>query len=105
MPLAQHPHQNSLNENLSSITHQPIPNDKPIAAKNLSGLDWFKKNQSKYPDSSNEIKTPRHGKGYNVLFCDGHVELVPRQILFDPRKSAEIWNNDHLPHQETWFGN
>src|SRR5437870_5556220 len=23
-----------------------------MAAKNLSGLDWFKKNQSKYPDSN-----------------------------------------------------
>jgi prepilin-type processing-associated H-X9-DG protein/prepilin-type N-terminal cleavage/methylation domain-containing protein len=56
-------------------------------------------------DWGNEIKTPRHGKGYNVLFCDGHVELIPRQILFDPKKSAENWNNDHLPHPETWFGN
>jgi prepilin-type processing-associated H-X9-DG protein/prepilin-type N-terminal cleavage/methylation domain-containing protein len=56
-------------------------------------------------DWGNEIKTPRHGKGYNVLFCDGHVELIPRLILFDPKKSAENWNNDHLPHPETWFGN
>jgi len=50
----------------------------------------------------NEIRTPRHGKGYNALYCDGHVELIPRLVLFDPNKSAQKWNNDHQPHPETW---
>src|SRR5262249_19472156 len=54
-------------------------------------------------DSSDEIKTPRHGKGYNVLSCDGHVELISRLVLFDLKKSAQRWNNDHQPHPETWF--
>jgi prepilin-type processing-associated H-X9-DG protein len=50
-----------------------------------------------------EIRTPRHGKGYNVVFCDGHVVLVARPVLFDPSKSAVNWNNDYQPHSETWL--
>src|SRR5579859_2583506 len=50
-----------------------------------------------------EITTPRHGKGYNVLLCDGHVQLVPRVVLFDLTKSAQSWNNDHQSHPETWL--
>jgi prepilin-type N-terminal cleavage/methylation domain-containing protein/prepilin-type processing-associated H-X9-DG protein len=50
-----------------------------------------------------EIKTPRHGKGYNVVFCDGHVVLIERTVLLDPSKSAVNWNNDHQPHPETWL--
>jgi prepilin-type N-terminal cleavage/methylation domain-containing protein/prepilin-type processing-associated H-X9-DG protein len=56
------------------------------------------------PDSSTgEMKTPRHGEGYNVVACDGHVVLVERRVLFDPRKSWQNWNNDHEPHQEFWY--
>jgi prepilin-type N-terminal cleavage/methylation domain-containing protein/prepilin-type processing-associated H-X9-DG protein len=51
----------------------------------------------------NEIKTPRHGKGYNVLCCDGHVQFIPRLVLFDLRKTGQNWNNDHQPHRETWL--
>ncbi|HZR20675.1 MAG TPA: DUF1559 domain-containing protein [Verrucomicrobiae bacterium] len=53
-------------------------------------------------DTPSEIKTPRHGKGHNVLSCDSHVELLPRVVLFDPKKTAVRWNNDHQPHPETW---
>ncbi|PYI89490.1 MAG: hypothetical protein DME26_01145 [Verrucomicrobia bacterium] len=49
-----------------------------------------------------EIRTPRHGKGYNVLFCDGHVSLVKRAAFIDYRRSGRNNNNDHDPHPETW---
>ncbi len=49
-----------------------------------------------------EILTPRHGKGYNVVACDGHVILVERAEWIDPRKTSRNWNNDHEPHPETW---
>ena len=53
-------------------------------------------------DISNEVRTPRHGNGYNTLFCDGHVVLLTRTVLFEPGKSARNWNNDNQPHPETW---
>jgi prepilin-type N-terminal cleavage/methylation domain-containing protein/prepilin-type processing-associated H-X9-DG protein len=45
---------------------------------------------------------PRHGKNYNLLFCDGHITALDPAILFNPNKSAPSWNNDHQPHPETW---
>jgi prepilin-type processing-associated H-X9-DG protein/prepilin-type N-terminal cleavage/methylation domain-containing protein len=44
----------------------------------------------------------RHGKNYNQLFCDGHVAGMSPSVLFDPAKSASMWNNDHQPHPELW---
>lgn len=44
----------------------------------------------------------RHGKNYNALFCDGHVNAMNPWILFDPAQSATLWNADHQPHPETW---
>lgn len=43
----------------------------------------------------------RHGKSYNVVYCDGHVLGIPPLILFNTN-SAPSWNNDHQPHPETW---
>jgi prepilin-type N-terminal cleavage/methylation domain-containing protein/prepilin-type processing-associated H-X9-DG protein len=44
----------------------------------------------------------RHGQKYNVACCDGHVESIGRNALFDPARTAVRWNNDHEPHPETW---
>jgi len=44
----------------------------------------------------------RHGKNYNVVFCDQHVEGVDPNILFDYNRSAVRFNNDHESHPETW---
>jgi prepilin-type N-terminal cleavage/methylation domain-containing protein/prepilin-type processing-associated H-X9-DG protein len=45
---------------------------------------------------------PRHGNNYNVLCCDGHVEAMQPNRLFDPVYTAVRWNVDHQPHPETW---
>jgi prepilin-type processing-associated H-X9-DG protein len=47
------------------------------------------------------IKT-RHGGRCNVVFCDGHVESLKMQGLFDARRDAvtKRWNRDNLPHRE-----
>src|SRR2546422_11414283 len=52
-----------------------------------------------YPE---EMRTPRHGKGYNVVSCDGHVVFLPRELIFSLTKSAQKFNNDHQPHVELW---
>jgi prepilin-type processing-associated H-X9-DG protein len=44
----------------------------------------------------------RHGRNYNQLFCDGHVSAIDPWILFNPAKSAPMWNSDHQPHPELW---
>ncbi|HZR20710.1 MAG TPA: prepilin-type N-terminal cleavage/methylation domain-containing protein [Verrucomicrobiae bacterium] len=44
----------------------------------------------------------RHGKNYNTVFCDSHVEGINPNVLFDLPRSASRWNNDHQPHRETW---
>lgn len=46
----------------------------------------------------------RHGKNYNQLFCDGQVTSMDTRILYNPTNSAALWNNDHQPHPELWFG-
>jgi prepilin-type processing-associated H-X9-DG protein len=45
----------------------------------------------------------RHGKGFNFLFCDGHVSLVKRDYFMNRTNSWQNWNNDHQPHRETWY--
>lgn len=44
----------------------------------------------------------RHGKNYNVLFCDGHVAPIPRLSFITVTNIAVNLNNDHQPHPETW---
>jgi prepilin-type processing-associated H-X9-DG protein/prepilin-type N-terminal cleavage/methylation domain-containing protein len=60
----------------------------------IPGLTFYGAGISSYP--------ARHGKNYNQLFCDGHVEGIPPAILFNLTNTALRWNNDHQPHPETW---
>lgn len=64
------------------------------------GLDWAEP----LPLYENELEKIRHLRGYNVLFCDGHVALIDRLSYVDPRKTGQNWNNDHNPHSEFWPG-
>jgi prepilin-type N-terminal cleavage/methylation domain-containing protein/prepilin-type processing-associated H-X9-DG protein len=50
---------------------------------------------------------PQHGKNFNVLPCDGHVEAIPFKNLFYTPTSplsmfttASRWNVDNQPHKE-----
>ena len=49
-----------------------------------------------------ELTLPRHGAGYNVVCCDGHVVLVKRADWANPIRSGQNWNNDHQTHAEFW---
>ena len=49
-----------------------------------------------------EYEAIRHGKNYNVLFCDGHVAPIPRLSFITVTNIAINLNNDHQPHPETW---
>ena len=45
---------------------------------------------------------PRHGRNYNILCCEGHVEGMSPSILFEPARTAARWNYDDQPHPEFW---
>ncbi|HEV2392782.1 MAG TPA: hypothetical protein VG146_10515, partial [Verrucomicrobiae bacterium] len=47
-----------------------------------------------------EATKQRHSGLYNVGFCDGHVEGLRGNQLFDVKNPNVMrrWNNDHLPH-------
>jgi prepilin-type N-terminal cleavage/methylation domain-containing protein/prepilin-type processing-associated H-X9-DG protein len=43
----------------------------------------------------------RHSGRYSVVFCDGHVEFIRRDKLFQKTETAlKRWNNDNEPHAE-----
>ena len=57
-------------------------------------------------DIGNTIRSnfiPRHGKGINMVFVDGHAEFDSLEdwIARTPQ-ARKRWNNDNRPHPETW---
>ena len=58
-------------------------------------------------DIGNTIQSnfiPRHWKGINMVFVDGHVEFDSLEdwIARTPPQARRRWNNDNRPHPETW---
>jgi len=49
-----------------------------------------------------EVQKQRHGKNFNVLFCDGHVAPLLYERLIDRSKTYRNWNRDQEPHQDVW---
>jgi prepilin-type N-terminal cleavage/methylation domain-containing protein/prepilin-type processing-associated H-X9-DG protein len=45
----------------------------------------------------------RHGKNYNLSYCDGHVSAMVPWVLYNPTNTASMWNYDHQPHPEFWY--
>ena len=44
----------------------------------------------------------RHGSKDNQVYVDGHVSARAAAELYDPEKTAPLWNYDHRPHEEVW---
>jgi prepilin-type N-terminal cleavage/methylation domain-containing protein/prepilin-type processing-associated H-X9-DG protein len=53
-----------------------------------------------------QLPSNRHNYKTDIAFCDGHVEIAPRNDLVNPAVNApwrHRWNNDNKPHNEvTW---
>ena len=53
-----------------------------------------------------ELAAGHHNQGANVAFCDAHVEFAKVRVWLQKTEQARRrWNNDHLPHPETWASN
>jgi prepilin-type N-terminal cleavage/methylation domain-containing protein/prepilin-type processing-associated H-X9-DG protein len=50
-----------------------------------------------------EYQPVRHGKNYNVVYCDAHVSSIRREDLIDPRRTYRNWNRDQDPHSRDWI--
>ena len=49
------------------------------------------------------LVTPlQHGTTANFACCDGHVSGMNHSRLYNPAKSAVMWNYDHLPWEDFW---
>jgi prepilin-type N-terminal cleavage/methylation domain-containing protein/prepilin-type processing-associated H-X9-DG protein len=71
-------------------------NEYPVGSSGFDTLRCvYTPARTPYPD--------RHGKKYNVAFCDAHVEGSLPSVLFSPTNSAIRWNNDHQQHPESWY--
>ena len=48
----------------------------------------------------NQLPRPSHIDKWNLVFCDGHIESVARQALFDTNSysARRRWNYDNEPH-------
>lgn len=49
-----------------------------------------------------EETAPPHGPGYNMLYSDGHIDLLDRTIYLSLYHSATHGNRDNKPHSEAW---
>jgi prepilin-type processing-associated H-X9-DG protein/prepilin-type N-terminal cleavage/methylation domain-containing protein len=54
------------------------------------------------PASWGRLTRRRHNGRFNVVFCDGHVENLRPQNLFEVRNDEvlRLWNRDNQPHRE-----
>jgi prepilin-type N-terminal cleavage/methylation domain-containing protein/prepilin-type processing-associated H-X9-DG protein len=81
----------------------PTAQDSQSWEANLDPTDSQDTSGSGY---SGQLPSNRHDYKTDVGFCDGHVEIVPRNNLVDPTINAtwrHHWNNDNQPHNEsTW---
>jgi prepilin-type N-terminal cleavage/methylation domain-containing protein/prepilin-type processing-associated H-X9-DG protein len=72
-----------------------------IAIADSHGVGWLVPNLSGNREST---LLGRHAKRHaNVLFVDGHIESGIDEMWNEAGEAARArWNNDNLPHPETW---
>ena len=78
------------------------PAEMIMIADSVSNGNWDswvspnKRNRANWPSN-------RHFGNCEVLFCDGHVERIPRDKVRAPEDYAmRRWNNDFQSHRDLW---
>jgi len=65
------------------------------------GFGWF--SNERLDPYFMEVTTAPHPGGYNIVFCDAHVEAVRRARLFEKSDTwSRRWWCDNQPHPEVW---
>lgn len=78
----------------------------PITSSGMALLDINTRNNAQAPtrlgsDVVLKAVKARHRGTYNVAFCDGHVENIKDEKLFErTERSLRRWNNDNEPHPD-----
>ena len=64
----------------------------------LGFLNW----STFWPGFEPPLARRRHNGRWNMLFCDGHVQMFRLEQFQDWRNDEvrRLWNNDHEPHWE-----
>ena len=72
-----------------------------IVIGDTTGSGWL---TPSWPGTAQSTLEGVHGeRTANVVLCDGHVENAKNQLWNAPTDQARArWNNDNLPHPETW---
>ena len=78
-------------DNLAPPYTQPVP----------WGFCWF--SPERFTSNDVEVTTAPHPAGYNIVFCDLHIEGVKRARLFEKSDTwSRRWWCDNQPHPEVW---
>jgi prepilin-type N-terminal cleavage/methylation domain-containing protein len=92
------PHPAGISESLLSS-----PSEMIAVADSLSYAYLLSVTTNFLPPVANSWRAAWHEAGENVAFCDGHLERMKRERLYDAKPTVrQCWNNDHAPHPETW---
>ena len=79
------------------------PSGPPSSYPGPAGTKWLATDIICVGKSWGLLLNPeRHGKAYNLVFCDAHVEGSAPNIAFNITNCAVRFNNDHQPHRELW---
>lgn len=85
-----------------------VPSDM-VAIGDATDVYWNIAPYQSWLDSLQKIApelVPNHNKGFNALFCDGHLEYGKLVSWFKPDDlHRRRWNQDNQPHPETWVEN
>jgi prepilin-type N-terminal cleavage/methylation domain-containing protein len=73
----------------------------PYTAPLPWGFSWWSNEGITSPGV--EVTTPPHPGGYQIVFCDVHIEAVKRARLFEKSDTwSRRWWCDNQPHAEVW---
>lgn len=72
-----------------------------MAALDITGRNMAQKSFRPGADGIQKAVKDRHRGAYNLSFCDGHVEHIREEKLFERSDPAlRRWNTDHEPHEK-----
>ncbi|MEO8428967.1 MAG: H-X9-DG-CTERM domain-containing protein [Verrucomicrobiota bacterium] len=77
------------------------PSDMMAIGDGFEGNGLFRRRPIDFFEQFGNSLSRHHGKA-NVVFCDGHVESLTLNSLFEDTSDAALarWNRDHRPHHE-----